>query len=207
MRLYATPLSHYSRKVRLLLDHYEVEYDLVSPGDVSGTDAARFGDNPVMKVPVLEDGDTRLLDSDHIAQYVARKYDPADRFGVLTTDPETLNLRAVMNAVMQEEVKLILAARTGLETTEPPFFRKARLAKRTGSNGSRPGPAASMPRRTGTSSFISLRSLTISTTTGFCRTGIPGFATSSTGYRPAISCPAARRCALSSVMAAACNPP
>src|SRR5690606_519489 len=128
MRLYATPLSHYSRKVRLLLDHYGLEYDLLSPGDVAGRDAARFGDNPVMKVPVLEDGDTWLVESDHIAQHVVRKVDPLDRYRVLGSEPETLNLRAVMNAIMQEEVKLILAARTGIDTTALPFFRKARLA-------------------------------------------------------------------------------
>jgi len=132
MRLYATPLSHYSRKVRLLLDHYGVEYELSSPGDVAGSDAARFGDNPVMKVPVLEDGDTWLVDSDHIAQYVVRKVDGADRYRVLVSDPDTLNLRAVMNAIMQEEVKLILAARTGIDTTALPFFRKARLAIENG---------------------------------------------------------------------------
>ncbi|HEX6995266.1 MAG TPA: glutathione S-transferase [Gammaproteobacteria bacterium] len=132
MRLYATPLSHYSRKVRLLLDHYRLEYELLSPGDVSGSDASRFGNNPVMKVPVLEDGGTWLVESDHIAQYVVRKVDPLDRYRVLASDPETLNLRAVMNAIMQEEVKLILAARTGIDTAAFPFFRKARLAIENG---------------------------------------------------------------------------
>lgn len=132
MRLYATPLSHYSRKVRLLLDHYRIEYELVSPGNVAGDDAARFGNNPVMKVPVLEDGDVWLLESDHIAQYVVRKCDPGDRYRVLASNPETLNLRAVMNSIMQEEVKLILAARTGIETADLPFFSKARLAIENG---------------------------------------------------------------------------
>lgn len=132
MRLYATPLSHYSRKVRLLLDHYGIEHELVHPGEVSGADAARFGGNPIMKVPVLEDGETWLIESEHIAQHIVRGHDAADRYRVLDADPHTLNLRAMMNGIMQEEVKLILAARTGVETAELPFFRKARVAIENG---------------------------------------------------------------------------
>lgn len=132
MQLYATPLSHFSRKVRLLLDHYGLDYTFVDIGQVAEANTAMFAGNPVMKVPVLRDGETWLIESDHIAAYLARTYDPADRFRVLTTDANTLNMRAVLNGIMAEEVKLILAERTGLDTRPHAFFAKARSAVQNG---------------------------------------------------------------------------
>jgi|SRR5690606_1568529 len=132
MKLYATPLSHFSRKVRLLLDHYGIEYEFVHIGNVVDTEAARFDGNPLMKVPVLHDGDTWLIESDHIAEYIVRRHDPADRYRVLVRDPDALNLRAMLNGIMNEEVKLILGARTGIDVAALPFFRKVRLAVSNG---------------------------------------------------------------------------
>lgn len=132
MKLHATPLSHYSRKVRLLLDHYGIDYEFVHIGNVIDTEPARFDGNPLMKVPVLQDGDNWLIESDHIAQYIVRKHDPEDRYRVLAHDPGTLNMRAMLNGIMNEEVKLILGARTGIDTGPLAYFRKARLAVTNG---------------------------------------------------------------------------
>ncbi len=126
MRLFATPLSHFSRKVRLLLDHLEVECEIVDVGNVADAEPAMFAGNPLMSVPVLQDGDVQLIESDLIAAHLARKFDPEDRYGVLTDDPDALNMRSVMNGVMASEVRLILAERTGLDTTASPYFDKAR---------------------------------------------------------------------------------
>ena len=118
--------------VRLLLDHYGLDYELVDVGNVADADAAMFGDNPLMKVPVLRDGDVFLIESDHIAAHIVRRHDPADRFGVLTTAPDALNMRAVLNGVMAEGVKIILAERTGLHTENLPVFQKARTGVENG---------------------------------------------------------------------------
>jgi len=126
MRLHYTPRSHFSRKVRLLLDALGVEIELIDAGNVAETSATAYGPNPLMKVPTLVDGGHTLFDSDHIAAYLARRFDPADRFDVLTTDAATLNARAVMNGVMAAEVELILAARTGLDTRAHRRFDKLR---------------------------------------------------------------------------------
>lgn len=128
MKLYATPKSHFSRKIRLLLDHWQQPYQLVDVGNVADIDPAQFDQNPAMQVPVLEDGDVWLLESDHIAAYLTRKIDPADRFRVLTTDPNHLNARALLNNIMANEVKLILAQRTGLDPQPHRFFQKAEKA-------------------------------------------------------------------------------
>jgi len=128
MKLFYTPRSHFSRKVRILLDAWSVPATLVDVGNVADRSAAVFGANPLMRVPTWVDGDTWLIDSDHIARYLARRHDPEDTFGVLTEDVSQLNLRAVMNGVMASEVELILARRTGIDTEVLPRFDKIKSA-------------------------------------------------------------------------------
>jgi glutathione S-transferase len=126
MQLFYTPRSHFSRKVRILLDGLGLDVELLDAGNVADAQPAPYGPNPLMKVPTLVDGALSVFDSDHIAAYLVRKFDPADRFAVLTTDAETLNARAVMNGVMAAEVELILAERTGLDTRAHRRFDKLR---------------------------------------------------------------------------------
>lgn len=124
--LVGTQRSHFTRKVRLLLDHLEHPYRLKDMGNVADQDPERFGGNPLMSVPVLTDGDMSVFGSDNIASYLVRKLDPSDRFEVMVNDPRILNARSVLNGAMEAEVKLILAERTGLTTNEVIFFDKAR---------------------------------------------------------------------------------
>lgn len=126
MQLVATPTSHFARKVRLLLDHYDLEYTLVDAGNVAEFSEDKFSGNPLMLVPVLVDEDLTLFDSDNIAAYLVRKHDPHDRYGVLTTDVAALNARAVLNGMMLAEARLVLGERTGLKTNNQPFFDKSR---------------------------------------------------------------------------------
>lgn len=125
MKLFATPKSHFSRKIRLLLDHMEKPYALVDIGNVADNAPAVFSDNPIMAVPVLEDGDVWMIESDHIAAYIVRTYQPKDPYEVLTTSVTALNARAVMNGIMGNEVKVILADRTGLDPKPHAYFQKA----------------------------------------------------------------------------------
>lgn len=125
MTLYATPLSHFSRKVRILLDLYAVDYEFIDIGNVAEGDLKTFAGNPLLKVPVLVDGETWIIESDHIARYVAQKFDPADRFRVTASGLDDLNLRAVLNGIMTEEVKVILARRTGVPVEQYRFFADA----------------------------------------------------------------------------------
>lgn len=78
-----------------------------------------------MKIPVLVDGGEWLVESDHIAQYIARKFDPADTYRVLSNDIAALNIRAVLNGLMGEEVKVILAKRMGVPIEQYQFFDDA----------------------------------------------------------------------------------
>lgn len=126
LKIIGAKRSHFTRKVRLLLDFLDIDYAFMDMGDVSNADPALFGQNPLMSVPVLYDGDVMRLDSDHIAAYLVHTYNPADAFDVLTRDPSILNARAILNGAMAAEVRLVLAERTGLPTAQTAFFDKAR---------------------------------------------------------------------------------
>lgn len=132
MKLMYTPKSHYARKDRILIDALGLSVDLIDAGNVAEQDPAIFAHNPLMKVPTLIDGDQVVYESDHIAAYLVRKFDPTDRFAVLTTEPDQLNLRAVMNGVMAAEVELVMAERTGIDTGQYRRFDKFRATVHQG---------------------------------------------------------------------------
>jgi glutathione S-transferase len=79
-----------------LLDALGVEVELPDAGNVADASPAPYGPNPLMNVPTLVDGTRPIFDSDHMAAYLVRKLDPADRFEVLTTDTYALRARAVL---------------------------------------------------------------------------------------------------------------
>ena len=114
LQLIGTPLSHFTRKVRILLAELGVELELVWAASVLATAPAAYGGNPLMRVPALVDGDATLIDSDHIARYLVRRHDPGDRLGVCSEQVQDLNRLAVVNGIMANEVVLILAKRGGL---------------------------------------------------------------------------------------------
>lgn len=129
-QLIGTPLSHFTRKVRVVLAELAIPYDFVRADGVLATATANYGDNPLLRVPAWRDGDVTLFDSDHIARYLVARHDPADRLGVLACDrPAALNQLAIANGVMANEVVLILAACAGFaELDRVAYFTKLRGA-------------------------------------------------------------------------------
>ncbi|MBL4660719.1 MAG: glutathione S-transferase family protein [Alcanivoracaceae bacterium] len=124
MKLYYTPKSHFSRKVLILINAWGIDIQLIDVGNVATSSMDTFGGNPLMKVPTLVEDKLWIIDSDHIAQYLVRKYDLQDSFAVLTTDIHTLNARAILNGIMSAEVEILLARRTGIDTNLYPRFDK-----------------------------------------------------------------------------------
>lgn len=124
MKLHYTPRSHFSRKVRILVAGLGLDVELLDVGNVAADDPHVFGQNPLMKVPTLLDGDEHIFDSDHIAQSLVWCHAPDDEFAVLTEDCQLLNARAVMNGAMAAEVEIILARRTGIDTAKHRRFEK-----------------------------------------------------------------------------------
>lgn len=128
-QLHGTPLSHFTRKIRIVLAELGVDYDFVRARSVLATEAAAYADNPLMRVPTLVHGAVRLIESDHIARYVVGQYDPADRLGVRSEGADDLNRLAVVNGVMDNEVVLLLAKRGGVADLDAvTYFRKLATA-------------------------------------------------------------------------------
>jgi glutathione S-transferase len=132
-RLHGTPLSHFTRKARILLAELAVDHDFVRVGGVLGGAPADYADNPLMRVPTLVHEGRTLIDSDHIARYLVSRFDPADRLRVRGEDVDGLNRLAVANGIMANEVVLILAKRGGLVDLDGvAYFRKLRAAMESG---------------------------------------------------------------------------
>jgi len=128
-RLHVTPLSHFTRKIRILFAELGVEFEFVRAPSVLASGAAAYGDNPLMRVPTLVHGDDTVIESDHIARYLVTRFDPSDRFGVRSERAGDLNRLAVVNGIMDNEVVLILARRGGVtDLTSVAYFRKLATA-------------------------------------------------------------------------------
>jgi glutathione S-transferase len=125
LQLHGTPLSHFTRKIRILLSELGVPFDFVRERTVLAATPQGYGGNPVLRVPLLVDGDTQVFDSEHIARYLVARHDPADRFGVTTLEPDALNRQAALGTIMANEVVIILAERGGLtEARKTTYFAK-----------------------------------------------------------------------------------
>lgn len=83
LRLYNYTLSGSCYKVRLLLDFLGRDYEAVSVDFFPGKEhkTPEFLEiNPLGQLPVLEDGDLRLRDAQAILTYLAREYDPSEKW-------------------------------------------------------------------------------------------------------------------------------
>ena len=143
-----TPRSHFARKVRILMKALEVPHELVDVGNIAALPPTDR--NPLAKVPALIDGPTTVFGSDRIAEYVVRRTQNDDRYGVFSRDVEVQNMREVMNAAMSAEVELVLGGRAGLPAENPRFDKLRQvvqssfgwLEERAALDGERPSYAA-----------------------------------------------------------------
>jgi len=124
-QLYGTPLSHFTRKLRILLHELGVPFDFVRTPSLLEASTPSYGANPLMRIPTFVHDGTTVIESDHIARYIVERYDPVDRFAVRTPSVAAMNRLAVLNGIMGHEVTLILARRGGLEDLDSvAYFRK-----------------------------------------------------------------------------------
>ena len=115
MKLYDLELSGNSYKVRLLLSLLKVEYEIVPVNLLEGEHKQEpfLSLNPKGEVPVLEDGDFLLADSQAILVYLAEKLDRTDWY------PEDARLRAEIQSWFSFAVAEI--------TRGPEYARLAKL--------------------------------------------------------------------------------
>jgi glutathione S-transferase len=62
LQLIGTPLSHFTRKIRVLLAELGVEFEFVRAPGVLAPATASYGGNPLLRVPTLVDGSWGLPD-------------------------------------------------------------------------------------------------------------------------------------------------
>ena len=78
--LHGTALSGHCHRVLILLTMLGLDHRLVdAPAEVRGSPAFRRL-NPLGQVPVIEDGELVLADSNAILVYLAKRYDPSGRW-------------------------------------------------------------------------------------------------------------------------------
>lgn len=83
--LHGTGLSGHAHRVKLFLHLLDLTYESVDcPADVRNTPAFRAM-NPLGQIPVLQDGDVVLADSNAILVYLAKRYAPGSAW--LPEDP------------------------------------------------------------------------------------------------------------------------
>jgi glutathione S-transferase len=82
IRLYRHPLSGHSHRVELLLSVLRLPYALIDVDLAKGAHKAPefLAKNPFGQVPVIEDGDLVLADSNAILVYLAARYDASGRW-------------------------------------------------------------------------------------------------------------------------------
>jgi glutathione S-transferase len=126
MKLYGTLPSHFTRKVRVVLQELAIPFEFVALESLMSTEVANFAQNPLLQLPILEDGSLNLIESDDICEYLFQTYghqNPEISFlpsGDLFMHKKRL---AIMNGGMAAGVKLIRAKRSGV-SWDYPFFQQ-----------------------------------------------------------------------------------
>jgi glutathione S-transferase len=132
MKLYGTPLSGHTHRVRLFLSLLKLPYEFVQIDMKAGQNRSpeHLARSPFGEVPVLEDGDVVLPDSTAILVYLASKYDDSGRWlpreplaaaqvqrwlsnasGKIAYGPCTARLVTVFGAPLDHERALAISAR------------------------------------------------------------------------------------------------
>lgn len=82
IKLYRHPLSGHSHRVELLLSVLKLDAEIIDVDLMAGAHKTPefLAKNPLGQVPVLEDGDVTVFDSNAILVYLASKYDKSGQW-------------------------------------------------------------------------------------------------------------------------------
>ncbi|MDB4976926.1 MAG: glutathione S-transferase [Myxococcaceae bacterium] len=132
LKLYRSPYSGHSHRVQLFLSLLELPVELIDVDLAQGAHRAPsyLAKNPLGQVPVLEDGELTLADSNAILVYLALRYDASQRWyprdpvlaaqvqrflslaaGELSAGPGALRLAALFRREVEREKPEALSAR------------------------------------------------------------------------------------------------
>lgn len=118
MKLFGTYPSHFTRKVRVVLQELGLEYQfnvLPSLGEIG---VEHFANNPLLQLPTLVHGEREIIESDIICRYLLENFgqkSPELRFLPSSGDKYAHEKRlAVMNGGMAAGVKIIRGKRSNI---------------------------------------------------------------------------------------------
>lgn len=124
MQLYGSQTSPYVRRIRLLLA--ETPHQFINMNIFAEADRQKLlALNPTLKIPMLQDNDEIIFDSNVIYRYLATK------MGLAALSWYQENQLTLINAVNDSLVSLFLCTRSGLNTNEDRLFfnaQKERIA-------------------------------------------------------------------------------
>jgi len=106
--LYGTPTSPFARRIRLLMEPLDCEFQFVNFFEAKPRQAyAQI--TPIRKVPVLDDNGTRIFDSHTIQQHLFKTLELPE----LSIDDQ--NLISVVDSVLDSLVTVMMCKRSGIE--------------------------------------------------------------------------------------------
>jgi len=112
--------------VRVVLQELAIPFDFVALESLMSTEVAHFAQNPLLQLPILEDGKLNLIESDDICEYLFKTYGHQNPEISLFPTGELFAHKkrlAIMNGGMASGVKLIRAKRSGI-SWDYPFFQQ-----------------------------------------------------------------------------------
>lgn len=132
MKLFGTPPSHFTRKVRIVLKELSLEHEFIVLDKIQELGAEKFADNPLHQFPVLEDQGSRLIDSQLICEYLLKTYGHKNPGLIYLPNDEHFwknrNILAVINGGMDAGVSLIRAKRSEIPNHMNYIFFKQEAA-------------------------------------------------------------------------------
>ena len=122
MTLYGSLPSPYVRRIRMLMDGMDYQFEAVEIYD--DEKRAEYATvSPIKKLPVLVDGDQTVFDSHVICEYLRRKE------GMPEQPIDEQNLVAAVDGVNDSLIVLFMGKRSGLEVSEDTLIFKLQLGR------------------------------------------------------------------------------
>lgn len=124
MKLYGTPPSHFTRKVRVVLQELALPHDFIVLDRLLETGPEKFADNPLHRLPILVDGQKNIIESDIICEYLLSRYGSKNADLSFLPEGDLFDQKkrlSVMNGGMGAGAELMRGKRSGI-SWELPYF-------------------------------------------------------------------------------------
>ena len=112
LKLYSTPASPFAARVRIQVYKKDLPVEIVVPPGEFGSNALR-DINPLAKIPVLETGELKIIESEVIQEYLQEKFPSPSMLG--TSAEETASIRSLSRIVDIYLVPALMPVRSAMK--------------------------------------------------------------------------------------------